>query len=148
MAGGRPRIPFDQDIADQILEAIAGGVGLITFLEANKETMPSYPTIRKWLREMPEFLSDYARAREDQGDYDSDLIRECFLKVIAGELEPNAARSAMDGLKWNAARRQPKKYGDKVEIATTGTMQVSHTLTIDHLSMDELDVLEKALGNG
>lgn len=146
MPAGRPKTPFDQDIADQILEAIAGGVGLINFLEANKETMPSYPTVRRWLREEPEFLSDYARAREDQGDYDSDLIRECFLKVIAGKLDPNAARSAMDGLKWNAARRQPKKYGDKVEIATTGTMHVSHTLTIDHLSIDELDVLEKALG--
>ena len=146
MPAGRPKTPFDQDIADQILDAIAGGVGLINFLEINKETMPSYPTVRRWLREEPEFLSDYARAREDQGDYDSDLIRECFLKVISGELEPNAARSAMDGLKWNAARRQPKKYGDKVEIATTGTIQVSHTLTIDHLSVEELDVLEKALG--
>jgi hypothetical protein len=146
MAGGRPKTPFDQDIADQILEAIAGGVGLINFLDDNKETMPSYPTVRRWLREEPEFLSDYARAREDQGDYDSDLIRECVLKLMAGGIDPNNARAAMDGLKWNAARRQPKKYGDKVEIATTGTVQVSHTLTIDHLSIDELDVLEKALG--
>ena len=146
MAGGRPKTPFDQDIADQILEAIAGGVGLINFLDDNKETMPSYPTVRRWLREEPEFLSDYARAREDQGDYDGDLIRECALKVMSGDLDPNGARAAMDGLKWNAARRQPKKYGDKVEIATIGTMQVSHTLDISGLSVEELDVLEKALG--
>lgn len=145
MAGGRPRIPFDEEIGDQILEAIAGGVGLIKLLEDNKETMPSYPTVRRWLREVPEFSQSYAHAREDQGDYDSDLIRECVLKLMKSEIDPNNARAAMDGLKWNAARRQPKKYGDKVEIATTGTMQVSHTLDISNLSSDELDVLEKAL---
>ena len=63
-----------------------------------------------------------------------------------GLIDPNAARVAIDAYKWSAGKRKPKKYGEKVEIATVGTMQVSHTLTIDHLSSDELDVLEKALG--
>ena len=43
--------------------------------------------------------------------------------------------------KWHS-----KAYGDKVEVATTGEIAVTHTLDVSGLSLEELDVLEKALG--
>ena len=145
MTLGRPKIPFDQDIADQICEAIASGSGLVPFLEENKE-LPRYSTVMRWAREFPNFLEEYTRARDDSADLDADRVAEVAQAVRDGKIAPDAARVAIDAYKWSAGKRKPKKYGDKVEIATIGTMQVSHTLAIDHLSMDELDVLEKALG--
>lgn len=145
MTIGRPKIPFDQDIADQICEAIASGSGLVPFLEANKQ-LPRYSTVMRWAREVPTFLEDYTRARDDSADLDADRVAEIAAEVRKGNIAPDAARVVIDAYKWSAGKRKPKKYGDKVEIATTGTMQVSHTLAIDHLSSEELDVLEKALG--
>ena len=145
MTLGRPKIPFDQDVADRICEAIASGSGLVPFLEDNPE-LPRYSTVMRWAREVPSFLEEYTRARDDSADLDADRVAEVAQAVRDGKIDPNAARVAIDAYKWSAGKRKPKKYGEKVEIATTGTVQVSHTLTIDHLSSDELDVLEKALG--
>jgi hypothetical protein len=145
MTIGRPKIPFDQDIADRICEAIASGSGLVPFLEDNPE-LPRYSTVMRWAREVPSFLQDYTRARDDSADLDADRVAEIASEVRKGKIAPDAARVVIDAYKWSAGKRKPKKYGDKVEIATTGTMEVSHTLDISNLSGDELDVLEKALG--
>jgi hypothetical protein len=44
--------------------------------------------------------------------------------VLNEELNPNAARVAMDGLKWIAARMMPKRYGDRVDANLTGDINV------------------------
>jgi hypothetical protein len=145
MTIGRPKLPFDQDIADRICEAIASGSGLVPFLNANPD-MPTYSTVMRWARDVPSFLQEYTRARDDSADLDADRVAEVAQAVRDGLLDPNAARVAIDAYKWSAGKRKPKKYGDKVEIATTGTMAVSHTLDVSNLSIEELDVLQKALG--
>jgi hypothetical protein len=145
MPAGRPPRPFDQEIADEILEAISSGTGLVTFLKSREE-LPSYPTVMRWIRANPEFAASYAQAREDMADADADKIADVAQAVLEGALDPNAARVAIDAYKWSAGKRRPKRYGEKLEVENTGTVQVTHTLDISNLSMDELDVLEKALG--
>jgi hypothetical protein len=145
MTLGRPKLPFDQDVADQICEAIASGSGLVPFLKANPH-LPTYSTVMRWAREVPSFLEEYARARDDSADLDADRVADVAKRVEEGLIDPNAARVAIDAYKWSAGKRKPKRYGEKVEIASTSTMQVSHTLDITGLSIEELDVLEKALG--
>jgi hypothetical protein len=54
---------------------------------------------------------------------------------------------AIDAYKWSAGKRRPKRYGEKIEVENTGTVAVTHTLNVSNLSMEELDALEKALGN-
>ncbi len=147
MPAGRPPRPFDEDIADQILEAISSGTGLVTFLKSNEE-FPSYPTVMRWIRGNPEFAASYAQAREDMADADADKIADVAQNVLDGKLDPNAARVAIDAFKWSAGKRRPKRYGEKLEVENTGTVQVTHTLDVSSLSIEELDVLEKALGNG
>ena len=146
MPAGRPPIPFDEDIADQILEAIANGIGLVTFLKS-VPGMPSYPTVMRWIRGNPEFAASYAQAREDMADNDADKIADVAAAVLEGSVDPNAARVAIDAFKWSAGKRRPKRYGEKLEVENTGTVAVTHTLDVSKLSLDELDVLEKALGN-
>jgi hypothetical protein len=146
MPAGRPPLPFDQDIADKILEAISSGIGLVTFLKSD-QSFPSYPTVMRWIRGNPEFAASYAQAREDMADADADKIADVAQAVLDGNLDPNAARVAIDAYKWSAGKRRPKRYGEKIEVENTGTVAVTHTLNVSNLSMEELDALEKALGN-
>ena len=146
MPAGRPPLPFDQDIADKILEAISSGIGLVTFLTSDQR-FPSYPTQMRWIRGNPEFAASYAQAREDMADADADKIADVAQAVLDGNLDPNAARVAIDAYKWSAGKRRPKRYGEKIEVENTGTVAVTHTLNVSNLSMEELDALEKALGN-
>ena len=139
-------MPFNEDAADQILEALSSGMGLVTFLKQH-EGMPSYSTVMRWIRDNPEFAQNYTRACEDMADNDADKIADVAQRVIAGLVDPQAARVAIDAYKWSAGKRRPKKYGDKLEIENTGSVAVTHTLDVSGLSLEELDVLEKALGN-
>lgn len=145
MPAGRPPLPFDENAAEQILEAIADGMGLVTFLKSRPD-MPSYPTVMRWVRDNPDFAAQYACAREDMADHDADKIADVAASVAAGQMDPQAARVAIDAYKWSAGKRRPKKYGDKLEIENTGSVAVTHTLDVSGLSLEELDVLEKALG--
>ena len=45
-------------------------------------------------------------------------------RVLNGEVNPNAGRVAIDGLKWIAARMLPKRYGDRVDANLTGDIIV------------------------
>jgi hypothetical protein len=145
MPAGRPPIPFHEGAADQITEAISEGVGLVTFLKSRPD-LPGYSTVMRWVREIPEFAESYARAREDMADHDADKIADVAQRVADGEIDPQAARVAIDAYKWSAGKRRPKRYGDKLEIENTGTVVVTHTLDVSGLSLEELEVLEKALG--
>lgn len=92
-------------------------------LEANG-TPVGRRTILKWLSLHTDFSKMYARAHEMQADHDADEIREITRRVVGphreGEesLKPDAARIAIDALKWSAGKRKPKVYGDKVEVDT------------------------------
>lgn len=138
-------MPFNEGAADQILEALSDGTGLVTFLKSRPD-MPSYPTVMRWIRDNPEFAQMYTRACEDMADNDADKIADVAQRVIEGKVDPQAARVAIDAYKWSAGKRRPKKYGDKLELETTSTVAVTHTLDVSNLSLEELDALEKALG--
>ena len=66
------------------------------------------------------------RAREMQGDADADEIKHLMRRVVDPKmpddlkLDANAARVAIDALKWSAGKRAPRKYGDKLMQELTG----------------------------
>ncbi|REF70394.1 hypothetical protein [Paracoccus versutus] len=107
---------------DGICEAIASGSSLLQHLR--KKGMPGYTTVMKWLAADPDFQANYARAREAQADADADKIGDIVDRVLAGKLDPQAARAAIDALKWTAGKRQPKKYGDKLDLDINGRVQI------------------------
>lgn len=137
-------MPFNEGAAEQILEAIAEGTGLVTFLKQRPD-MPSYSTVMRWVRDNPEFAENYTRACEDMADNDADKIADIAERVVRGTVDPQAARVAIDAYKWSAGKRRPKKYGDKIDVTQTSTVAVTHTLDVSGLTLEELDVLEKAL---
>ena len=74
----------------------------------------------------PEIAQQYAVARAHQAVADAERIDEAAQELLAlarsgddiSQGTVNAYRSAVDALKWSAARKHPKVYGDKLDITT------------------------------
>jgi len=113
---GRPT-KYNKELAISICSMIGMGNSL-TKVCGMKE-MPSVQSVYTWFKLYPEFLEDYTRAKTDSGDADADRINDIAEKVLTGELEPQAARVAIDAYKWSAGKKRPKKYGDKQFIDVT-----------------------------
>lgn len=147
MPAGRPPLEFTEEIADRILHGIAEGNSLVSILKEDDE-LPSYTTVMKWLRQNPEFAANYARAREDQADHDADKIGDIAERVVKGEVDPQAARVAIDAYKWAAGKRKPKVYGEKMMVGGSADMDPIKTTTqldVSSLTLEQLDALGAAL---
>lgn len=140
MPAGRPS-GYNDTIASEIAERLANGEPMKKI--CRDEHMPHYTTVLKWQRAHPEFDNLTARAKAE-GTHA--LADECIEIADDKTIDPQHKRFMIDTRirligKWNS-----KAYGEKVEMATTGAISVSHTLDVSNLSIEELDVLEKALG--
>lgn len=130
---GRPS-EFTAEIANEICERIIASESLKAICA--DDHMPSETTVRNWLskglkgdeEEFASFLRQYAHAREAQADTDADAVGEIGRKTLSGEYEPQAARVAIDALKWSAGKRAPKKYGDKLDLG--GGLDLGLTVNI------------------
>jgi len=94
---GRPS-SYTEEIALEICERLAGGESLVAI--CLDKHIPSRMSVLRWLNsnDHPGFVSEYARAREFQGDYMDDLIlstaNACTAetaKVFAGLFNKNVA---------------------------------------------------------
>lgn len=109
---GRKPMPFDQDVCDTICQRIADGHSLRSILR-DDDSLPSMPTILKWLAEYPLFAAQYAHAREAQADT---LVDEMLDIADNKSLDPKDRRVRIDTRKWLAGKMKPKKYGEKTLI--------------------------------
>jgi hypothetical protein len=129
---GRPT-KYTEEIADKICELLSKGKTLIHICE--DEGMPTCRTVQNWLRDEShkDFFRNYQYARELQADYWADEI----IKIADDgrndyniDPETGEPRVDYDHIKrsqlrtqvrqWNAARRAPKKYGDKSSVEMSG----------------------------
>lgn len=78
----------------------------------NDKDMPCWRTVSEKLNSDADFAARYSLAMENRGQVYADKIAEIIDRVIAGTLDPNAGRVAIDGLKWASSKLAPKKYGD------------------------------------
>lgn len=78
-------------------------------------------TVIAWATITPELTEQYARARESAADMFETEIIEAALAVSPESAA--ADRVKIDAMKWVAARRSPKKYGDRVDhTSSDGSM--------------------------
>ncbi len=114
---GRPS-KYSDYLALLICEQIVEGKSLRTICQA--DDMPSIPTVFAWLDKYPEFLNRYARAKDQSADTLTEDIHKLAWAAVNGEIDPQAARVAIDAFKWTASKLKPKKYGDKLDLTTAG----------------------------
>lgn len=110
--------PFSWDVANTICDLVAEGQNLHVIGKMNG--FPPRWRIYEWFKEEPAFSDNYARAREDRADWRSSKIDEVVGQMLNAQIEPAAARVAIDAHKWQAGKEKPKVYGDKQDVTSNG----------------------------
>ena len=137
---GRPS-DFSQETADLLCERLASGQSLREICRS--DDMPHASTVCRWLgkEEHAAFREQYARSREAQADTIFDEILEIAddgsndwmerktrdEENLGWQFNGEAAKRSqirIDARKWMAGKLAPKKYGDKQQVETTGTMTI------------------------
>jgi hypothetical protein len=151
----RPTL-FSDELAATILERIADGESLRAI--CTDDAMPARSSVFKWLSENKTFSDQYARARDEQADALFDEILEIAddgrndwmerkdkddQSIGWRENGESMRRSQLrvDARKWMASKLQPKKYGDKIDLNHSGSID---TLPEDQLNARLAELLGKA----
>lgn len=110
---GRPS-KYTEAIANEVCTRVASGESLNAICK--DEHIPLKSTVLAWVVDDREgFFDQYRRAREAAGYGEGDEIAEIGRETLAGTHDPSAAKVAIDALKWSAARKAAKVYGDKIQ---------------------------------
>jgi len=127
---GRPTT-YTPEAGQAVCDALREGRSLRAWCK--EDGNPCYSTVFKWLEQQEAFADNYTRAREVQAHNDADRINACAEALELGAMAPDVARVITDAMKWTAARRLPKVYGDKVALtgADDGAPLVVSWLTSD-----------------
>lgn len=135
---------FSQELADTICERIANGESLRGICE--DKDMPAASSVFKWLSNDTAFAEQYARARETQADTIFDEIlsiaddaRNDWMARLgedgagwqANGEHIQRSRLRIDARKWMAGKLRPKKYGEKLELG--GSLTINHEAALDEL---------------
>ena len=112
---------YSAEVAKDICERVANGDTLQVIATSYDV---SIGTILNWATK-EENTDNYARAREAAADlFESKIITRA--ETVTPETAA-ADRVAIDALKWVAARRAPKKYGDsnKIDLSVNSLTELS-----------------------
>lgn len=128
---GRPEIYTDA-LAEKVLGLIAGGDDEPKSLhEICKEAWaPGHTSVFKWLKENKGFADKYARARELQADWYFDQMDKIARDCGYTHEDIGRARLQIDTLKWKLSKMIPKKYGDKLDVAHEGNLNLKGIIRI------------------
>lgn len=128
MPAGRPTL-YTDDLAVTICELLVEGHSLRAI--CRRDDMPSIASVFKWLRDIPGFSEQYARAKEEQADTLADeiidiadetdtVVKDMDGGTTAVVFDSTAVarnRLRVDARKWVASKLKPKKYSDKMELS-------------------------------
>lgn len=125
---GAPVIyPPNHPCWDIIIDGIRNGGSLSLVLERN-HGMPSGNLVRDRIAKDLDFQARYEKALQDRADRLAEEILEISDSQPPAGLEPAAMsawvadkRLRVDARKWVAAKLQPKRYGDRIDVAVTDT---------------------------
>jgi hypothetical protein len=137
MAGGRPS-DYTPELADKICSQLAEGKSMRTICKA--DDMPDASTVFRWLRSKPEFCQQYTRAKDESADALVDEMLDIADEASNDWMEVhdpenpgyrfngehvNRSRLRVDTRKWVASKLKPKKYGEKLDIAHSGSIETT-----------------------
>lgn len=120
-------------IIDEIIAGVASGRSLANVV-ASDPGMPDARSVYRWLNEDDDFRLAYLRACSNRSLVYADTIGDIAQAVLAGKIDPNGARVAIDSYKWLASKLVPTTYGERQEV----------TVTHQHLHLHALRQLSEA----
>jgi hypothetical protein len=123
---GRPSI-YREELADRICEGLMNGESLIKVCSA--KGMPDRVTVIRWMGRDPVFATRIAHAREAQQDFEIDACIDMADKATPEDWQ--AVKLRIWARQWRASKLAPKKYGDRVDMNLSGTLQTTPQEAID-----------------
>lgn len=151
---------YTDQLALKICSRLAAGMSLRKVCRA-KDT-PSRETVLQWVANKPDFRALYVDSLLAGGLGAGDEVEACndehdavIADLRAKLIEPKAAmamimaiRAKQDALKWIAARKNPKVWGNKLALvgADGGAIKHRHRYDLSKLSDAQFDALEGILG--
>ena len=112
---GRPSI-YTDELAKEICLRISNGRSLSSV--CRDKDMPSRSLVYDWLadEEKQDFMDRYREADLQRADFHADEMIEIADSVEADTAEVAKARLQIDTRKWQVARMNATKYGDKQQV--------------------------------
>ena len=125
---------YTKALADDICAQLVQGVSLRKV--CRDEKMPCAATVFNWLRTYPEFLEQYARAKEESSDamaedlldiaddgtndYVEKETQDGVTYTVINNENIQRSRLRVDSRKWLMSKMKPKKYGDRIDHTSGG----------------------------
>ena len=106
-------MPLTENQYSEIFEKISEGKSLASCL---REIPCSFGKFYDGLDNNSKLSERYARARRHQSEASQSRIVQIIEDVLASRVDPQAARVAIDALKWNAAKLHPAIYAEKTSL--------------------------------
>lgn len=130
---GRPS-SFTQGVADMLCERLAEGESLRAICA--DDGMPRRATVFRWLAVNEMFRDQYAWAKEAQAEtYADEIVAiaddrqgdyiERDGNVVYNAEHVNRSRLRVDARKWVASKLKPKKYGDRLDVESKGSLTIT-----------------------
>lgn len=124
---------YDPDTALRICELVASGKTMREVVAM--DDMPSQATLYRWLVAYPKFHDAFEQARELSAqsfeDEALDMARTLKGKNDFTGTKVRAYEVAMGQLRWSAARRDPKRYGQRPDAGGGMNIQINTSLNLD-----------------
>lgn len=136
----KPGREWDREmVMDYLCTQIAtSSRGMVTILSeggAGGHALPMFGVVDRWLHEDAALRERYARAKEAQADYMADEImaiaddgRNDWMQDDPGYRANGEhiqrSRLRVEARKWLAAKLKPKRYGERVDVAHSGGVEV------------------------
>lgn len=102
----------------------------------------------KVLLRTDEYAPRYTRAVEERGVEVAESLHQIAERTQDGEIDPAAARVAIDALKWTSSRLlAPRRLGDRVDVTTDGKA-LPATTAVFVVGRDVVDRVASENGHG
>lgn len=131
---GRPAI-YSDALAKELCLRIANGRSLSSV--CRDKDMPSRSLVYDWLadEDKKEFMDRYREADLQRADYHADEMIEIADSVEPDTAEVAKARLQIDTRKWQVARMNATKYGDKQQVDNISS-DGSSKITVNNFNGD------------
>lgn len=161
-------VEFDDDIFTEMMESVTAGRFVATMIRENPH-YPKSNHFYAWLKDEDGARARYDAALFASADSmvdDAGDIADSAIGIIVGDMKAasdraaeagfanpaavadmvgkqslNAAKNKIDFRKWLVGKRDPARYGDKVEVAHTGDRDKPVSLDLSKLSVKQLEQL-------
>lgn len=127
---------YNEERAKIILDLYSSGMNLLQI--EKKVNLPSRRTIITWRKQFPEFGLAYDIALQA---YSEAIVEEC-INIADTEEDAKKAKNRIDIRTWIASRYNRARFGDKIDIDITKTLDISPALA------DAIKRMASIPGNG